>query len=142
MKKRKYLYVQIWIIGCTVLLMLLFTGDLRAQDRKYRWWGELGYDFLSNQFESAEDRIEHTGLLRLNAAGFLYEPWLATVEGGLGMFFRQTDLDSGDSTSDNVIGNGILRLFPQSRFPFESNPLVQVRCQIKRSEKWFQRTLI
>ena len=119
MKKRKYLYVQMRKIGCTVLLMLLLTSDLHAQDRKYRWWGELGYDFLSNQFESAEDRIEHTGLLRLNAAGFIHEPWMATVEGGVGMYLRRADTDSGDSTSDNFIGNGILRLFPQSRFPTE-----------------------
>ena len=35
------------------------------------------------------------------------------------MFLRRADIDSGDSTSDNYTGNGILRLFPQSRFPFE-----------------------
>lgn len=111
--------MQTWNIGCTVLLMLMFTGGSFAQQRAFNWWGELGYDFLSNQFESANDRIEHTGLLRLNAAGYLHEPWLATVEGGLGMFYRRADIDNGESTSDNLIGHGRLRLFPQSRFPFE-----------------------
>lgn len=108
-----------WNTGCTVLFMLLFTGGSVAQQRQFNWWGELGYDFLSNQFESADDRIEHTGLLRLNAAGYIHQPWMATVEGGVGMYYRSADTDGGDSTSDNIIGNGILRLFPQSRFPFE-----------------------
>lgn len=35
------------------------------------------------------------------------------------MFFKRADTDSGDSTSDNLVGNGVLRLFPQSRFPTE-----------------------
>ena len=120
MKKRKYLYVQIWNIGCTVLFMLLFTGGCIAQQRPFNWWGELGYDFLSNQFESGQDRIEQTGLLRLNAAGYIHQPWLATVDGGLGMYLRRADTTSGDSTSDNFIGNATLRLFPLSRFPFEA----------------------
>lgn len=119
MKKRKYLYVQKWDIGCTVLFMLLITVDCFAQQRPFNWWGELGYDFLSNQFESGVDRVEHTGLLRLNAAGFIHQPWLATVEGGLGMYLRRADTDSGDSTSDNFIGNARLRMFPLSRFPLE-----------------------
>ena len=119
MRKRNHLYVQIRNIGCTVLVMLLYTSGSFAQQRAFNWWGELGYDFLSNQFESGQDRIEHTGLLRLNAAGFIHQPWLATVEGGLGMYFRRADVDNGESTSDNIIGNGRLRLFPQSRFPFE-----------------------
>ena len=106
-------------IGCAILFMLLFSGGSLAQQRQFNWWGELGYDFLSNQFESGDDRIEHTGLLRLNAAGFIHQPWLATVEGGLGMYLRRADTDSGESTSDNFIGNGSLRLFPLSRFPLE-----------------------
>ena len=99
--------------------MLMYTGSCFAQQRQFNWWGELGYDFLSNQFESGNDRLEHTGLLRLNAAGFIHQPWLATVEGGVGMFLRRSDTEGSDSTSDNFIGNGIFRLFPQSRFPLE-----------------------
>jgi len=100
--------------------MLLFTGGCLAQQRQFNWWGELGYDFLSSQFESGQDRTEHTGLLRLNTAGYIYQPWLATLEGGLGMYLKRADTTSGDSTSDNFIGNATLRLFPQSRFPFEA----------------------
>ena len=119
MKKRILPYVQWWNIGYTVLFVLLFTEGAYAQQRQFNWWGELGYDFLSNQFESGADRIENTGLLNLNAAGYIHRPWLATVEGGVGMHLIRSDSDSGDSTSDNYIGKGILRLLPQSRFPLE-----------------------
>ena len=119
MKKRKHHYVQIWIIGCTVLFVLLFTDGAHADRKQFSWWGELGYDFLSNRFESADDRLEHSGLLRLNGAGFLHEPWLATVEGGVGMYLRRTDTDNSDTSTDNLFGNGIVRMFPQSRFPLD-----------------------
>ena len=54
--------------------MGLWTAQVSAEQKQFTWLGELGYDFLSNQFESAADTKEHTGLLRLNAAGFLYQP--------------------------------------------------------------------
>jgi len=103
---------------CTLLVVLgLWAADVCAEQKQFNWLGELGYDFLSNRFESAPDTTEHTGLLRLNAAGYLYQPWLATLDGGVGLFFRRADADNAESTSDNIYGNATLRMFPQSRFP-------------------------
>jgi len=102
----------------TLLVVLgLWAADVCAEQKQFNWLGELGYDFLSNRFESAPDTTEHTGLLRLNAAGYLYQPWLATLDGGVGLFFRRADADNAESTSDNIYGNATLRMFPQSRFP-------------------------
>lgn len=112
---------QMWNICCAALpVLLLVSGFLRADNLPFNWWGEFGYDFLSNKFESGNDITEHTGLLRLNASGYIYQPWFATLEGGIGLFARNADTDSGDSSSDNITGNARLRLFPQSRFPFEA----------------------
>ena len=99
--------------------MSLWTGQVSAKQKQFTWLGEIGYDFLSNKFESAADTKEHTGLLRLNAAGYLYKPWFATLDGGVGLFIRRADADNTDSSSDRIYGNGMLRLFPQSRFPLE-----------------------
>ena len=99
--------------------MLLAAGVSIARQAPFAWWGELGYDFLSNQFESAEDRIEHTGLLQLNTAGYIHEPWLATLEAGVGMNLRRSDTERNDSENNSLLGYGILRLFPQSPFPTE-----------------------
>ncbi len=105
---------------CTLLVVLgLWAADVCAQQKQFNWLGEVGYDFLSNRFESAADTTEHTGLLRLNTAGYLYQPWFATLDGGVGLFFRRADADNTDSTSDNIYGNARLRLFPQSHFPLE-----------------------
>ena len=109
--------MQKWFPGCAVLFLLLAASGAIAQP--FRWWGEFGYDFLSNQFESANDRIDHNGLLQLNTAGFIHEPWLATLDAGLGMYLRRSDTEGNTSTSENLLGRGILRLFPQSAFPTE-----------------------
>lgn len=100
-------------------VILLCMAQAYAEPSQFHWFGELGYDFLSNQFESATSTKEHSGLLRLSTAGYLYQPWLATLEGGIGLFFRRADSESIDSSNDNVVGNVKLRLFPKSRFPFE-----------------------
>lgn len=103
---------------CTLLVVMgLWTADVCAEQKQFNWLGEIGYDFLSNRFESAADTIEHTGILRLNTAGYLYQPWFATLDGGVGLFFRRADADNAESTSDQIYGNASLRLFPQSRFP-------------------------
>ncbi|MBN4063249.1 hypothetical protein JYT79_00555 [Cardiobacterium sp. AH-315-I02] len=102
-----------------MVVMSLSAVQLNAQQKQFSWQGELGYDFLSNQFESGADITEHTGLLRLDAAGFLYQPWFARVNGGIGLFFRQTETGEVDSTANDVSGNVMLRLLPESRFPLE-----------------------
>jgi hypothetical protein len=99
--------------------MLLAASGAFAQQGPFTWWGELGYDFLSNQFESANDRIDHTGLLQLNTAGFIHKPWLATLDAGVGMYLRRSDTEGNDSTNESILGRGILRMFPQSPFPTE-----------------------
>jgi hypothetical protein len=106
---------------CLAIFTIMFirAHTVNAEPSPFNWWGELGYDFLSSRFESAMDTKEHTALLRLNASGYIREPWLATFDGNIGMHLRRTDTQSNDATSDSLTGNGTLRLFPQSRMPLE-----------------------
>ena len=85
-----------------------------------RYWGELGYDFRLEAYEEGDDLTEHSGLVKLNASSFIYQPWIATVDGGIGFNVRRTAAGDTDTDNDSIIGNGLLRLFPQSRFPFEA----------------------
>ena len=108
---------------CVFVIAMLSQPHALAEDFRLppvRWWGEIGYDYRLEAFEEGDDLSEHAGILKLNASSYLYQPWLATVEGGLGLNLRRTD--AGDSSSDNdtLFGDGRLRLFPQSRFPFEA----------------------
>ncbi|MDH3451845.1 MAG: hypothetical protein OEN20_05445 [Gammaproteobacteria bacterium] len=90
-----------------------------AQTHPVRVWGELGYDFRYENFEQQDDVSENVGLARINAATYIYEPWVATVDGGIGLNARAASSDRGDSNAQQIVGNGTLRLFPLSRFPFE-----------------------
>ena len=84
-----------------------------------RWWGELGYNYRMERNEGSADLEEHIPVLRLNASGYLYRPWVGTLEGGLQLQANRASLDSGRTESDNVSGDLRLRLFPLSRFPLE-----------------------
>lgn len=100
--------------------MLVSSEPSGAERPPVKIWGELGYDFRLEDFERGNDTREHAAVARLNGASFLYQPWIATVEGGLGFNIRTAQRDTGTTDSDIVTGYGRLRLFPQSRFPFET----------------------
>lgn len=106
------LVARLWC--CLLLIFSAFDASANI-----RWWGEVGYNFRSEYNEDSADLQEHTPVLRLHASSYLYRPWLATIEGGVQMQATRTDLDAGDSRSDSVSGDVMLRLFPQSYFPLE-----------------------
>jgi hypothetical protein len=121
MNPRKHRHIKPWMCGAVICaLMLLPLSQADAELPPVRLWGELGYDFRLERFEEGDDLQEHAGIFKLNGMTYIYQPWLAIVEGGLGLDLRRTDRDSDDTSSDNITGNARLRLFPQSRFPFEA----------------------
>ncbi len=102
-----------------VLVMLCSETQADLGLPPVKLWGEWGYDYRFEQFDEGDNLQEHAGLLKLNALSYIYQPWLAVVEGGLGLQFRDSERDSGDSTGESLFGEARLRLFPRSRFPFE-----------------------
>lgn len=107
--------------GVTVCIAMLVSSEQSgAELPPVKIWGELGYDFRLEKFESGSDSLEQAAIARVNGATYLYQPWIATVEGSLGFDIRMTERDTGDTDSDSITGSGRLRLFPQSRFPFEA----------------------
>lgn len=121
MSLKKHRHACPWLCGATVCLAMLVSSERSgAELPPVRIWGELGYDFRVEDFEGGNDTLEHAAIARLNGATYLYQPWIATVEGGVGFDVRRADRDSGDIESENIIGHGRLRLLPQSRFPFEA----------------------
>ena len=110
-----------WVCGVTVCIVMLVTSEQSgAEMPPVRVWGELGYDFRQENFENGNDALENAIITRLNGSTYLYQPWVATIEGGIGLDLRRTERDTVDTISNNVTGYGRLRLFPQSRFPFEA----------------------
>jgi len=105
------------------ILLMLLQVQISAEDLQVppiRFWGELGYDFRAQTFEEGDNLTEHGVIVRMNSSSYIYQPWLAAVEGGIGVNFRRGEIGNEDSNNDSVVGNALLRLFPQSHFPFEA----------------------
>ena len=117
----KHQHAGHWVCGVTVCIVMLVSSEQSgAEIPPVRVWGELGYDFRQENFETGSDTLEHAVIARLNGSTYLYQPWVATLDGGVGFDLRRTERDTGDTDSDNITGYGKLRLFPRSRFPFEA----------------------
>jgi hypothetical protein len=67
--------------------------------------------------QEQDNSIFNAAILRLDAATFLWRPWLALLDGGVG-FSYSSRRNGFNQTGQDVTGNVNLRLFPRSRFPF------------------------
>ncbi len=81
--------------------------------------GEVGYELRSRRFERGADSDSRLASLRLDAAGYLWEPWFALFNASLGLTEERRDDAAGESGSDFTTGSLRLSLFPISRFPLE-----------------------
>ncbi|MDH3527649.1 MAG: hypothetical protein OEM43_09135 [Gammaproteobacteria bacterium] len=120
MNQGKHRHIRPWVCGAIICaLMLVPVTHADAALAPIRLWGELGYDFRLERFEEGDSLEENAGIFKLHGMTYIHQPWLAVVEGGIGLDLRHTDRDTDDSSSENITGDARLRLFPQSRFPFE-----------------------
>ncbi len=99
-----------------VVLASVFPTEVFGAIPPIRIWGELGFDYRLEDF----DQDQQIGLVDVNAATFIIEPWVAQVEGGVLWTVRSQDFDRGSSSGNAVTGDGVFKLFPFSRFPFEA----------------------
>jgi len=83
-----------------------------------RYWGSIGYEQRNETINSSEYMLQ-TFTTKLNASTFLWQPWIAQVNGGLGINTSTTDTMDGKGKSTFGTGNASLTLLPASRFPFE-----------------------
>ena len=107
------------LAGTMLGIALTWSLNPAALAEVLRSGGELGYDLRLEDRDGMSGIVEHNFLLRLSAAGYVHEPWLATYQGSVGFNARQTDSKDGPSDSDLITGDLSLRLFPLSRFPLE-----------------------
>jgi hypothetical protein len=88
------------------------------------WSGSLGYSFRSlNSNLSDTTSNELLGMLR--ASSYIWQPWFATVDGGVTLALDNSNLsDSSDGTysansSSRILsGDVVLNILPQSQTPF------------------------
>lgn len=90
--------------------------------------GNVGYEFRTQSGDFQERTMNHLLYARMDVSTFLWQPWFAQVNGGIGLTGSWTSLADGGDAGDEVRGYTFdqfltgslqLRLFPESRFPFE-----------------------
>jgi len=71
---------------------------------------------------SATSSLDNMQIINLRASSYIWQPWIATVDGGVGLLHSsQSTNASASSASNTLTGNGALSLFPRSRFPFRAS---------------------
>ncbi|MGD2083271.1 MAG: hypothetical protein PVF91_09905, partial [Chromatiales bacterium] len=84
-----------------------------------RYSGQLESTVRMDSPEGLEDSMQLINRLNLNLGTYIWQPWFATVDGTLVLAYSETEVGDQEASSEVVAGNATLRVFPQSRFPFE-----------------------
>jgi len=94
--------------------------DVRWELAPIRWRGLLALDLRAFNVEGQAYRREVIESASVQATSYVYQPWFAQLAFGLtGVAAQQQgELASRGST---VSGNGLVAVFPTSRFPFQAN---------------------
>ncbi|MGK7346472.1 MAG: hypothetical protein ACNS63_11775 [Candidatus Nitrospinota bacterium M3_3B_026] len=110
--KRKRVVVKVWKPWARALMYNLT-------------WGGYIYDFYNRQSWEGGEGFERNMLgLRLNVStkSFIWRPWFALVDGGVGLYASRTaGRNIAGYTSNTLLGDLGLSVFPYSRFPFQAN---------------------
>ncbi len=92
-----------------------------------RWGGSLTTEVRDYRSEGELRRLQAVGIADIRGASYVWQPWFATLSGGLGWLAASDeamnpgpDQQPRDATSTAVTGNGEATVFPLSRFPFNA----------------------
>lgn len=91
-----------------------------------QWGGDISESLRWRRYTTADNlpavsTLANMQMFNLRASSYLWQPWIATVDGGIGLL-HSTQTASGSSTTGNTItGSGGLSVFPRSRFPFRAS---------------------
>ncbi len=95
-------------------------SDVRWQLAPIRWRGLLAMDLRSFSVEGQQQRRDFVESAILQATSYVYQPWFAQFALGITGVAAQArgEFPSNGSTLGS---NGMLSVFPTSRFPFQAN---------------------
>ncbi|MBI2313865.1 MAG: hypothetical protein HYU77_15305 [Betaproteobacteria bacterium] len=87
----------------------------------FRWSGITSLDMTRHltKESSGNQRLSMT-TLNGSAASYVWQPYIAQVNGNLGLTYATSATESDDSKTLGLLGGGRVAVFPFSRFPFEA----------------------
>jgi len=95
-------------------------SDVRWELAPIRWRGLLAMDLRSFAVEGQAQRRDMVESAILQATSYVYQPWFAQFSLGITGVAAQARGEF-PSNGDTVGSNGMLNVFPTSRFPFQAN---------------------
>lgn len=98
---------------------------MRLAPVRFSVGGSVGYGMQRQNIGGSKSMSQSIyTTVNANADSFIWQPWLAKVNGGLGLnanrITNSTDNTGSKSSGAFVTGRGIMSLVPYSRFPFEA----------------------
>jgi len=107
----------------TAILVLCFGAENSMAEltmAPIRYWGDISYEHRVENYDQSEDQVRKLATVNLKANTFLWQPWFARLNGGLGLTYNRLEREiNGASSGEIVTGNAQLLMLPQSRFPLE-----------------------
>lgn len=90
-----------------------------------RWGGDVSEALRWRRYTTvdgapATSTLDNMQIINLRASSYIWQPWIATVDGGVGLLHSSQSNSGSSSDSNTLTGNGGLSLFPRSRFPFRA----------------------
>ncbi len=108
------------ITAVLVLLLSTTTSMAELTMAPVRYWGDVTYEHRMENYDQSEDQVRKLATVNLKGNTFLWQPWFARLNGGMGLTYNRLDRETnGTSNGEIVTGNAQLLMLPQSRFPFE-----------------------
>ena len=95
-------------------------GDVRWELAPVRWRGLVAADLRSFRADGQAERRELVQSATLQGVSYIYQPWFAQLAFGVTAVASQ---ERGEERghANTLGGNGLLSVFPTSRFPFQAN---------------------
>lgn len=94
--------------------------DVRWELAPIRWRGLLATDLRSFRAEGQPARRDLVESLSLQGTSYVYQPWFAQLAFGVTALALQERGEQRNNGS-TLGGNGLVSVFPTSRFPFQAN---------------------
>ncbi len=85
------------------------------------WGGDVSQSFRKQSFESGLSSLQNVQAVNLRMSTYFWQPWLAQVNGGLGVVNAKNIYGSRTDESVSLNGRAALSLVPQSNFPFQAS---------------------
>ena len=95
--------------------------DVRWELAPIRWRGLLATDLRSFRGDGQPARRELVESATLQGASYVYQPWFAQLAFGLTGLASQERAQQQNTRGSTLGGNGLVSIFPTSRFPFQAS---------------------